>query len=353
MAISLLKKIMICTYCKKVCISERGFWTHLRSCKNKPDILPKSPNVLKRMKKGQHVWTDEERLIHSEKRKKYLRENPEKHPWKSKSKQISLPCENVKKYLREKNIEFVDELQPLKDRGFRIDIAFPHIKVGVEINGNQHYEVDGTLKPYYKERHKLIETEGWKLHEIHFSQCFHSEAIARFLNFEIPFDCQEIAKQYKEKKYKIKEVKSEKRGLKVKMRCDDMYKEKKNEIFNHGIDFSKFGWVKKVAEVMQREPGTVNRWMKRHHLEWYTNHCFKKKVVADVVITEAPGVKRLKSNDDFWKGKKDIVLTQGVDFTKPGWHTKVAKVLGMHRSNVSRWMSRHHPEFYEKECFKK
>ena len=327
---------------------------HLYSCPKRPEVIPKSANVLKRMKKGPHNWTDEERAIHSEKRKKFLLANPDRHVWRNKHKHISAPCENVKKYLIKKNINFVEEFRVLENRRFRVDIAFPHIKVGIEINGNQHYEIDGTLKPSYQERHDLIEASGWKLHEIHFSQCFHEEAIEKFLNFDIPVDCQEIAKIYKEKERKrMVENKTQKRGLTARMRGDELYKDKKNEIFKHNIDFSKFGWVKKVADIMGREPGTVNRWMKRHHLEWYTNNCFKKKVVADVVIIEAPGVKRLKAQDEYWREKKDQVFLHGIIFSKPGWSTKIAPIIGMGRGNARTWMKRHHPEFYEKECFKK
>ena len=56
--------------------------------------------------------------------------------------------------------------------GFSIDIAFPDIKFGIEVNGNQHYNSDGTLKPYYKERHDLIEKSGWILLELHYSSCY-------------------------------------------------------------------------------------------------------------------------------------------------------------------------------------
>ena len=53
------------------------------------------------------------------------------------------------------------------DNASNIDIAFPDIKLGIEINGNQHYNSDGTLKDYYQERHNLIEEAGWKLLEVH------------------------------------------------------------------------------------------------------------------------------------------------------------------------------------------
>jgi len=102
-------------------------------------------------------------------RKKYLKENPDKHPWKKSNKFKSVPCEKFKDILRENNVSFLEEYQPISDRFFSIDIAFPNKKIGIEINGNQHYERDGKLKKYYEDRKKLIENEGWKLFDYHYS----------------------------------------------------------------------------------------------------------------------------------------------------------------------------------------
>lgn len=57
----------------------------------------------------------------------------------------------------------------MNDRHYSIDIAFPDIKLGIEINGNQHYDRKGNLLPYYQERHDLITQAGWKLIELHYS----------------------------------------------------------------------------------------------------------------------------------------------------------------------------------------
>jgi very-short-patch-repair endonuclease len=51
-------------------------------------------------------------------------------------------------------------------RNFAIDIAFPNEKIGIEINGNQHYQSNGQLKKYYQERHDILEGFGWKIFEI-------------------------------------------------------------------------------------------------------------------------------------------------------------------------------------------
>ena len=126
--------------------------------------------------------TDESKKKLSEARIKFLKENPEKHPWKRHDKFVSVPCENVKKFLNRLSIPFQEEFQPLADRMYSIDIAFPNLKIAVEINGNQHYNADGTLKPYYQERHDLLVAAGWTVIEIHYSRCFADGYIASELS---------------------------------------------------------------------------------------------------------------------------------------------------------------------------
>lgn len=130
-----------------------------------------------KIRNGTLAHSEETKKRLSEARRKFLRDNPDKHPWKNKNKQCSEPCEHFKKYLLSKNISFTEEHQPLEDRFFSIDIAFPDIKIGIEINGNQHYSKDGNLLQYYQQRHDLIESTGWKLIEIHYYDVYNLQKI--------------------------------------------------------------------------------------------------------------------------------------------------------------------------------
>lgn len=122
------------------------------------------------------------RDIISKKRKEYLKNNPDKHVWKRADRFKSVPCESVKGYLKKNNIQFIEEITPSPNRSFSIDIAFPDKMIGLEINGAQHYERTGELKPYYLERHNHIESLGWKIYEIYYSLCFKEEYIIDIVN---------------------------------------------------------------------------------------------------------------------------------------------------------------------------
>lgn len=121
--------------------------------------------------------SDESRKKISDAKKLLYKNHPEKHNWKSNSKFVSKPCEEFKKILDLEKIPYIAELTPLKDRFFSIDIAFPEKRIGIEINGNQHYNKDGSLKKYYSDRHNLIESSGWKLYEIYFSICYNKKEV--------------------------------------------------------------------------------------------------------------------------------------------------------------------------------
>lgn len=125
--------------------------------------------------------SDYTKKIISEKRKEWLANNKDKHPWKSNNKFISKPCEKLKEDLLKNSIIFECELQPLTDRYFSIDIAILEKGIGIEINGNQHYNSDKTLKSYYQERKKLIEEKGWKLYDIHYSKVYDEEFITELV----------------------------------------------------------------------------------------------------------------------------------------------------------------------------
>ena len=105
-------------------------------------------------------------------RRKWLQDNPDLHPWKRNDKFKSVPCEVLKTRLRESGLQFEEEYTPLQDRSFAVDIAFPEARLAVEVNGEQHYNRDGTLRTYYRERHELIEKSGWCVIELHYTRCY-------------------------------------------------------------------------------------------------------------------------------------------------------------------------------------
>ncbi len=289
-----------CPYCSKDLtgmLPRSSVGAHIRWCKprkKKTNICEICGNEHNRRSKycskecSNLGFSSKENLeIRSISRIKYLSENPDKHPWKRQNKNKSKPCETVKEYLKNKNIKFVDEWQPLKDRFYSIDIAFPDIKLGIEINGNQHYEDDGSLRPYYRERHEKITNEGWTLVELHYLSCFNEQVLDKiFLLGEQP-DYSEYFRLKEEQKNTTKKTKytDKKHYHKV---ISETYEKKwepfKQKVIESEIDFTKFGWVKSVSIILGIKYQNVNSWMKKFLPKFYEEKCFKRKPPAPATV---------------------------------------------------------------------
>jgi hypothetical protein len=291
--------MITCKYCNIEIENHRYVGAHTRWCEHNPSRKVDKTEITKKCiicntefigkrrktcsKKCYHTVLPSTKVLISEKRKKFLQDYPEKHPWKNKNKKNSIPCNNVKRYLDERNIKYIEEFSPSKNRAFSIDIAFPHLKIGIEVNGNQHYDNSGRLKQYYQNRHDFIENLGWKLIEVHYSQCFSNDTIEKFINFDTDFDNDELLKYYFQLKQQKENPTSKNRlpkGQKIKEKTRLKWNAKKDEIFNHDIDFSSHGWVKKVSSVLNISPQKVNKWMKTYHLDFFNEKCFKRKTIT-------------------------------------------------------------------------
>ena len=160
-------------------------WNKGRTKDNDERILKSSLTLKEKFKSGELTasWigkhhSEETKKKMSQSRKTYLKNNPDKHPWKNLSKFKSEPCEKLKQILKEQNLKFTEEFTDKSwEHNYSIDIAFPNKKIGIEVNGNQHYNGDGSLKEYYKNREEYLNSVGWTLYQIHYSSVYKNEAI--------------------------------------------------------------------------------------------------------------------------------------------------------------------------------
>lgn len=284
-----------CPYCGSVYTNKRK---HFVVCPNRAH--------------GQHRWTEEEKHRLSEKRKAFLRNNPDKHPWRMHryDKFVSKPCEYLKNKLRELNIEFEEEVvMPQIGRNFSIDIFIPKLKMGIEVNGNQHYDSFGQLTPYYQERHDVIEQGGIKLIELPYTSCYHEETLESIellwrnwnlnclLNSKI---CEFESRQqyYVMKRSELKQCKD----AEVKARYDTARREGKLNslgriqsnktsisqwntykalIEESNVDITKFGWVKKVSQIT----GLTKRQI-RNTVRKFDMTCFGRAAPSNICKAE-------------------------------------------------------------------
>ena len=269
---------MYCKKCEKE-ISKKESGNHKRWCGNKKAIEDsycktcnkpikntRTNSVRKYCSRtclNKGVYTKEFKQKISNSRKKYLKENPYSHPWRSKNKFSSVPCEKLKKFLKEENIDFVEEYQPLEDRFFSIDIAIPEVMFGIEVNGEQHYNRDKTLKKYYQQRHNIIKSKGWTIYEIHYSNVyddiFLSKLVDRirnnsFDNFTIDFELRKNkSERNKEKRRKYLKDKEEKARKLLESRLDYIRNADKQ-----------WGWISKAAKELDISHTHIRRLINKY-----------------------------------------------------------------------------------------
>lgn len=256
--------------------------------------------------------------IISEKRKAWLAANPDKHPWRRKNKFMSPPCEKVKSFLKEKGIRFIEEFQPLLNigRNFSIDIAFPDKKIGIEVNGNQHYNRDGTLKPYYQNRSDILKEHGWKLYELHYSLAYNPSLIESILleinsgEKIVAFDFEKYT-QDKMRKYEENQLFAQrtKRKINPPLKKED-YKE---EFANLTLS--------EISRKLNRASTTVRDFLDRNGFKY--------------LLTNKNN-KRFNSNP-FEKYPKDFFLDKDIDF--------ISSLLGRSIGRTSNLLSKYDIEY--------
>ena len=209
-------------------------------------------------KKFKH--SDATKQLLSKKQSDWIRNNADKYAWKHQNSNKSHPCEVFKNALRQSNIDFQEEFKPLDDRHFLIDIAFPALKVGIEINGTQHYDRQGQLADYYQQRHDLIEAAGWKLYEIYYSHVYNSKKLQQIID--------EIVQQHNldavDLTFAVALVPDTANDVaQQKLQQQQAYIAKWQQAIE-SVDITQHGCIVKLAALMQCSHTHVRRMLKKH-----------------------------------------------------------------------------------------
>lgn len=174
-------EVFVCKFCGLKFDNYNKLGGHSRVCKENPNANKNKQKTRENHTKTFH-WNEEQKLKISEQRKQFLKNNPDKHPWKKNDKFKSIPCEKFKEYLMFEGFTFVEEYTDTNWKHYySLDIAFVDKKIAIEINGNQHYNKDGSLKTYYQDRHNYLETLGWSIFEIPYIKVYDIAFVNSFI----------------------------------------------------------------------------------------------------------------------------------------------------------------------------
>lgn len=270
-------------YCKQnpnavPCKTGHESWNKGKTAQDDPRIAKASENLKKYYETHDGAWlnkkhSEETKQLLAQKRHEYLLNNPDKHVWKRNTKFKSAPCEELKNKFRSLGISFIEEYCPFTDSAISLDIAFPDIKVGIEVNGNQHYNNDGSLKDYYQKRHDKLEEAGWTIYEIHYTLCYNIKNFDDIRKLDIYnkdyvgkyFSQKELRKQANIEKEKQKQL----RQIEKQKVREELTAQRKFIVLNSNIDYTKFGWVGQLAKKLNMSHTCTRRWLLQYMPEFY------------------------------------------------------------------------------------
>ena len=154
---------------------------------------------------------------------------------------------------------------------------------------------------------------------------------------------------YKEIKSKqIKYSKTIQRIEKINSITQQCINKTNSTVLLNTIDFSKFGWVKKLSEIINIQPSKVNSFMKKYFSEFYETKCFKKCNDEKVAFVKKSNIiKNKEITEEKRSERKNVILNSNIDFNKRGWLTKVSKLLNINKTVCLKWFKRNMNDFYE------
>ena len=172
-----------CKFCEKEFEKNNLVAGHVRWCKLNPNRVIKKIKQSKAKDGKKFIHSEAAKKIISEKRKSWLAANKDKHNWSRYTNVESVPERLFREYVEKTDIKLSQYyIPPESDRLFEIDFAEPFQKIGFEINGNQHYNSDGSLTEYFQNRRNYFINLGWKIIEVHYALCFKEEQIKEILS---------------------------------------------------------------------------------------------------------------------------------------------------------------------------
>jgi hypothetical protein len=127
---------------------------------------------------------------------------------------------------------------------------------------------------------------------------------------------------------------------------------------NSGIDFSRQGWVSKVAPIIGKHHQKIRKWMETVMPDFYQT-CYQEtrergkwgegsKRERNAAYARDKKRREKDAEYDQWReadrSLAERVLVAGIDFSKPGWVRAVREITGHAPQKVRSWMSVMLPE---------
>jgi len=166
-------------------------------------------------------------------------------------------------------IEHIDYETEYPFYKYSLDFAWPNYKLCIEVDGEQHQRFEEYANRDAK-KDALLVKDDWKILRIRWGACVNNtkdciHLVKEFLNQS------DITESYLE--FKLKEQSTvDKTPYLIEL------KNKRWDIIKaSNIDFTKFGWVKKISELFGISENKAGSYIRKNFPEFYKECCFKRK----------------------------------------------------------------------------
>jgi len=286
---------MECELCNKICKNTKGLSEHLKihditlfDYLNRSRVIPKCPicnnnckkyqnnfrltcgnkdclAILSKNRKHSDLVKDKLRL----KRIEYLQKKTGKTAWERRSRKEMSYLENwfqeevILKFSLQDKHQIITEYHV---DGYFIDFAFLNKTIAVEIDGRCHF--DKNMKRHERDfkKDEVLKASGWNVIRMNFHDIRHNheDLIRHFLNLLDTDDSQscEWLGQVRYSDFKTQKIlllKDDKKEARMKFLC-----QKKEEINQSQIDFTKHGWVQRVSQIIGITPQKTRAWLEKN-----------------------------------------------------------------------------------------
>ena len=300
-----------CPKCKRICPTVKSMSLHYASCvkglnkhmlgktKETDEVVRRQSESLKR-----HYQEHPEKIEHMRQINlaRFSKDNPDREIEIEKARRGGLKSSQIRNVRSENETHFANLIIQLigKDKvllnepmfnGFDADIIIPDIKLAILWNGAFHYKKCGETHDPEKaierdnKKIELIKSYGYKVYVVKDLKSGKSKFVKeQFMIFVEKYyiDMIDKAKEIidddntKDKWYKTKKM------IEQSNIAKENYKKKRAKIISiihkirtSNIDFSKDGWLSKVAELTKINARFIHRWMKKYMPEFYKNENIK------------------------------------------------------------------------------
>lgn len=165
---------------------------------------------------------------------------------------------------------------------FLIDYAFVDEMIAVEIDGKCHFTNGNERVEKDKRKSDFLQEKGWYVYRIAYDEIKDrpAETTQRFLEFlerKSESSGTNVDEGYflsRQETAALRRKQQEQKQQEKKDKKEKQIQERRDQILESGIDFSKYGWVNEVSKILGITGQATGRWIRRYMPDFYkqNNH---------------------------------------------------------------------------------